>query len=434
MSSELQRRSRGANKSRNQRLDLSDWLIHFLRDPTPSEVPEEAFSENYELPLYFDQLKPIYPGTDSDYDSFEKREKHCAALPVLRTIISEGWLRPSWSFRDGRATVYGPRSAVCFTEMPLGSFIDYVKSRSEPRRASEFAIAIKRASLYAAGARPVVYGLSGPPVEAGDGDPYFGRGLRCLASTSGLGLEEQYRYVSLSLDGDRLIDWMHEREWRWPYSPCKEQVHGLPIWAPRDRFAPREIVVIVPNATIAEEVLDLLAHALERGYTDLAHEYCKETLQRTRVLPLDRLRRDLRVRALRLEDLTSVRLPGVKVPQASSETRTRVRRAIAAARESASAILEGSRSKMRRDDSGMFIGLYGFAEVVTYFCRSEITAALLAEGLARPGADSAYRVKGWEDGLDFEGSVDLAEAAADAAATLLSRELGQRFFMHSRLD
>ncbi len=387
------------------------------------------------MPLYYDDTgTPIYPGTDSDYDSVEKRELHCAALPVLRTIITEGWLRPSWGFVKGRPTVYGPRAAVCFTEMTLGAYITYARTRGDSERVSRFAIAVRREDMFEAGARPVIYGLSGDHREAGAGDPYAGRGMRCLAASCGIGLKEQYRYVSMSLDPPRLIDWTQEREWRWPFTRVSEFLHGLPLWAPKGQFLARDVIVIVPEAKIAEEVVGLLAHALQDGYTQFDDQYCASTLHRTRVLSLDQLAESKNAEMLRIEDLPFMSLPRVQLPTPSKETCALAREAITFARIAASTALEERRSTMRRSPEGHILATFGFAYVWTYDAQSEVTAALLETGLASAKSGPGYMVTGWGDGLDFEGMIDLAESAAKAAADCLSERLGQPFYVHSRMD
>lgn len=56
-------------------------------------------------------------------------DNNATAFEVLRRIIHDGFIRSSWSYRGGNPTVYGPYSAICFTEMPLYALIDYANKR-----------------------------------------------------------------------------------------------------------------------------------------------------------------------------------------------------------------------------------------------------------------------------------------------------------------
>lgn len=67
-----------------------------------------------------------------------------------------------------------------------------------------------------AGARNVIYGLSGQHKESEPGDAFWGYGMRTLSSDCGLGINEQYRYVYTKLSQDKNVDWTFEREWRLP--------------------------------------------------------------------------------------------------------------------------------------------------------------------------------------------------------------------------
>ena len=78
-------------------------------------------------------------------------------------------------------------------------------------------------------------------------------------------------------------------------------------------------------------------------------------------------------------------------------------------------------------------GLFGFAWVVTYEAQSEITQALVDLKYAHVNGTKSYIV-------DFvmkdvhSSMIDTMEAAAEAAADVLTEELGQKFYSNSMLD
>jgi hypothetical protein len=87
------------------RFDLSDHLIHFFRAvnsehadcPTlPQDWDAESLTEDTGLSPFF----------------------------MLRCAVRQARLWATWSFRNGRRTIYGPNPAICFTEMPLAAFLE----------------------------------------------------------------------------------------------------------------------------------------------------------------------------------------------------------------------------------------------------------------------------------------------------------------------
>src|SRR3546814_6091553 len=71
--------------------------------------------------------------------------------------------------------------------------------------------------MFTAGARPVIYGLSGDVREQPSNGDFRILDERLLPQ------QEQYRYVTYTIGDVRQIDWTHEREWRWPYQG--EELH-----------------------------------------------------------------------------------------------------------------------------------------------------------------------------------------------------------------
>ncbi|WP_291716375.1 DUF4427 domain-containing protein [Magnetospirillum sp. 64-120] len=176
----------------SERFDLSNRLIHFFRpldlesDDSPGGPEEWGAGGIVEDTL----LSPFF---------------------LLRNAVRLGRIWATWSFRKGRRTIYGPHPAVCFTEMPLGAFIEAGEGRQAKGEAmSPYALVFPKAPLHARGARPVIYGLSESPyIPNGQG------GGERLIPDDALPRLEQYRYVTHAPDAR--IDWTHEREWRWPF-------------------------------------------------------------------------------------------------------------------------------------------------------------------------------------------------------------------------
>lgn len=187
----------------NIRFDLSPYLIHFFRrlDFSKADVaytPEEwgpgDMVEN-------DRVSPLF---------------------LLRNAVRLGRLWATWSMRNGRRTIYGPNSAICFTDMPIAAFIQSGRDREAKGEAmSPIALVLPRSQMLAAGALPAIYGLAGK-YNLPKGDD----GSERLMPSEALPALEQFRYVTLS--GNGAIDWTHEREWRWPYRGKPLDVDGTP--------------------------------------------------------------------------------------------------------------------------------------------------------------------------------------------------------------
>ncbi len=118
-----------------KRTDVSDYLIHFVRKPNPLDAPKnnEWFDENSYFPLVLSEA------LINEFD-------------VLINVIKEGGLRANFSFRKGHQTVYGYDPVICFTEMPLINFLQYVLQRNKIDRVSEYGFAILKQEAYKNGA------------------------------------------------------------------------------------------------------------------------------------------------------------------------------------------------------------------------------------------------------------------------------------------
>ncbi|VTR93429.1 Uncharacterized protein OS=Neosynechococcus sphagnicola sy1 GN=DO97_21640 PE=4 SV=1: DUF4427 [Gemmata massiliana] len=185
----------------NRRFDLSGRLIHFFRkldldDGSAPHVPEHWGQHNItEHTVY-------------------------SALFLMRCAIRHGRLWATWSLRGGSRTIYGPHPAVCFTDMPTAAFLEASSDRLKAgQKISTFALTFPKSQMFDLGARPVIYGLSGPPVNV----PTDKSGGPRIIPPDRLPLQEQYRHVSYYPTGRYRVDWTHEREWRWPYTESLEE-------------------------------------------------------------------------------------------------------------------------------------------------------------------------------------------------------------------
>ena len=149
---------------------------------------------------------------------FTRDSAQATARDLLLTILTEGVLRPGFGMRGNppRRTVYGQIPAVCFSEQPIASLLDYIRERADNRQTSGYGILIHKHDAYAAGGLPVIYGLQNVSEDESTRQNSGTDGLRRLDEGC-LSAEEQFRYVTFApTRSPHPIDWTHEREWRWP--------------------------------------------------------------------------------------------------------------------------------------------------------------------------------------------------------------------------
>jgi len=441
-----------------RRVDLSDWVIHFIHarrledypdpfswaSPTSSmqagdvseeeaqRIADQCQSESAgHIPCSFDASGPQYSELDW-YDDEYPWEPDAYPMTVLAKIVKDGFLRAGWSFRKSRATIYGPQPAVCFTEMPLYALLDYAKKRSHSGLVDTYAVVLRREELFQAGGRPVIYGLTGESLDAQVGDPEFGMGYRALKSNC-LPLREQYRYVTTGIGGGRSVDWTHEREWRWADLEGTCDPPGLAIWLkePKTRF--REILILVKTASESVQMRETLKYLYDSQFNRFSLELDREKLLATSVLAIENVADDiLKNPVLRVEDLPVEKMTSIQPTEADEETIAAVREALASAEQAGRAAAQAYR--LAHWPNRKVVDTCGYAYVRTYDAHSKITAALLKLGVADPLAESG----GYElHGLNFDiqdQSMQIEEAAAGEAARLLTEKLGQEFFMWSRMD
>ncbi|HEV2605638.1 MAG TPA: DUF4427 domain-containing protein [Microvirga sp.] len=238
----------------NARYDLSDRLIHFFRavDPGHGDTP----------------LLPDHWG----FASIETWDDPFSPFFLMRNAVRQGRLWATWSVRSERRTIYGPDPAVCFTDMPIAAFVEAGLARAARGEAmSPYGLVLPKRAMFAAGARPVIYALSGDVSVTNRAD-----GARLIASYQ-LPLAEQYRYVTYDPTAPRPIDWTHEREWRWPLRdapppdpemeglpPAIDDLHGLELDDPRLAG----LGAIVKTSRQAEQLIYDILTKIDRGDID----------------------------------------------------------------------------------------------------------------------------------------------------------------------
>ncbi|MGO9838626.1 MAG: hypothetical protein ACLP1X_30980 [Polyangiaceae bacterium] len=352
------------------RPDISDWVIHFVRDRDPEDFPARTEAEL--------DLKAGRMPVDAN------------AFWVLKTIIEDGGLRPGFSLRNEKTTIYGGRPAVCFTEMPLYSLALYARERATTR-CTPYGAAVTKLELYRAGGRQVIYGLSeeGPPSL--QTDTQYGR----LLVESALPRAEQYRYVAYNPDRDPWpLDWTHEREWRWaPRSSDQhtmwvegassvERVAALPLFRGKEHGgAFSRVALLVQAPTEAEDVANLLGICRDSGWNNMSEVYDPDVLASCLVIPMGRVVEAVEAgdaRAARLDTIPSELCVRVVRPPVSQADKDRVSKAVANARAaSASAV---AAHKLSRPDFEK--DCCGFAQVVDGMNRRQ--ARRLVRRTSRP--------------------------------------------------
>lgn len=426
------------------RIDLSEWVIHFVHDRDLNHYPKNV---NLPLPFCFDTLgKPLIHVLDEiaydDQLAYENSLDHpygldsdANAYSVLKRILFDGYIKSGWSFRGGRPTIYGSKSAVCFTEMPLYALLAYASKRNNSSSVEAYGIALRKQELFKAGGRPVIYGLSGNHKEASRDDSYFGKGFRCLASSCGIALNEQYRYVAMNLDKNKWIDWTHEREWRWADTRENHEVPGFPVWVESQNPKLSQILVIVKEAWEAEDFINSVKTHYDGRGNIYDSTYDRDNLKNTVVVSLEEIEQQLSSSSvIRLEDLPLKSFSYIAPKTPSIEVLEKVKQALKEAQEEAERAAQKDREIAPRNKDGYITDVCGFATVVTSEANTEITDALISLDYASPCDGECYFIYEVTSGIDTEQALRVAQAAAQAAAKKLSELLGQGFSVRSRWD
>ena len=416
-----------------KRNDLSNWIIHFVHRRNPENDPLE-FSYDFEemefIPFpdsFTYKGEPIFKTEKYEEDDYGL-EPDAYAYGVLKKILHDGIIRTGWSYRNGNPTIYGPKSAACFTEMPFYALIEYSKNRNNENYIEPYGIAFLKEEMFDAGARPVIYGLSGKHIESKKGDKNFGIGFRTLSSQCGIGLREMYRYVYTNISATKRTDWTHEREWRWADLDEKfEWFAGLPFIAKNDFYQFSKIIVFVKSKDEVEDIIEHLQNLYHSKTTNFDREYDLKVIANTYVLAIDELTEiDKEISTIKLDDLPLNSIPKLKKIVVSEETKKSVLDAIKKATE-----ISYNQAAKDFSDKGD-IGPCGWVNITTYTANSEVTQALVDLDLAYSFGKGFYTVK-----LNKEypaQSIVVDEKGKEMAAKYLTDALGQKFYTYTRWD
>lgn len=414
------------------RKDLSNWIIHFVHRRNPENDPLE-FSYDFEDLEYIPfpdsftyEGEPIFLTEKYEEDDYPL-EPDAYAFGVLKKILHDGIIKTGWSYRKGNPTIYGPKSAACFTEMPLYALIEYAKNRRDENSIEPYGIAFLKPELFEAGARPVIYGLSGKHQEAKETDANFGIGLRSLSTECGIGLREMYRYVYTNINSQRLIDWTHEREWRWADLDKRFEFPGLPFIAENESFTFSKIIVIVKTKEEAEDIIDHLQNLYHSKSTNFERMYDLKVISNTAVLAIEDLAgMEFDLESVKLDDLPISTIPQIQKIEVRPETYELVKKAI---EEAGKIAYQESEKKFKEIGD---VGPCGWYKIITYESNSEITQALIDLEIAHSYGKGDYTLYGIKSYPAQD--IAVSEPGSEAAAKYLTEVLGQPFYTEIRWD
>ncbi|RTL46401.1 MAG: hypothetical protein EKK53_04180 [Burkholderiales bacterium] len=406
------------------RHDHTKWLVHFVRDRNPEQD---------------------FPGEDEeDVGSYAGGELECdaGAFSVLKNIIRLGGLLPGYSFRNGRTTIYGGRPAVCATEMPLYSFADYARQRSNPSKVSAYGIAFLKSEFFLAGGRPAIYGLSTDNISY-----IVNAATSRILSEAVMPLAEQYRFVAYNPVPENWIDWSHEREWRWiardenkdqvwvrDQYGCIGPVPALPLLKGRlDGGAFSMLCFIVWTNEEAEELQKILTGYYLAGVNNYDTEFDKQLIVKSKIIVLadviEAVEGDKRINSQTIEGLQDAQLlRPIAVHEFSKETEELIKLAL---KRASDAGMTASKEYVGKYPSD--VGACGFADAICYEVASPIIQQLISGGNASGPFDGKVIIEvppSWP----IRQSVDYQEFVMRAVVESLKKTLEIDIFVESRLD
>jgi len=427
----------------SDRLDLSNWIIHFIHDRNPENYmySEIKYNKEWEIEDYiYDSYNNILPKNfDYNWELIEYFQDYqedlvlieddISAFYILKKILIDWYIQTFWSIRNGKSTIYWPKSVVCFTEMPLYSLLEYVTKRADKSSVNHYGIAFLKNELFWFWARPIIYWVSTDHKEANENDIFFGKWLRTLSSNLWIGLKEQYRYVYTNLNWGKKIDWIHERERRWADIEEKYSVPWIPFLLEESKKYLAKIIILVSNKEEENEILELLRTLYDSKNNDYWYTYNIDLIKNTFVISIETILNNwIDISKIKLETIDFKSFNNLKDIEVSNELITKVKNIC----EEASRIwYKTSESKEKEiKDNAYFIPCW-YSYIVTDNWNSDIIQALLKAWLASwSGLFYTLNIKS----IYASQSYEVNRSGAIAAANFLNDKLWDYFYIRSLYD
>lgn len=402
------------------RYDMSEWVIHFVHSRNPKYAPDAELLKSLggRVAFHSDVERNASFQNWHERDAQHNLATDASGFDVLSKIIDDGHIRSGWSFRGGNPTIYGPRPACCFTEMPLSCLVTYAKTRPNQESVDTYAICVLKKELFAAGGRPVIYGTSVEHQEDGST-----RLPRYLSDQCGISEREQFRYVAFNPTRRRgPIDWTHEREWRWCDVRDICGTPGLPIWAADLSMTFSRIILIVKTKDEAERTLNRLKQRHDAGTNPFGDSYRVETLQNTSVVAIDELPEGTNAR---IEDIPEHYIP-IQKPSPSPEFIAEVKAALAEARDAGLGAAREIAPPVA--NFGYLLANHrGRAFGMVFDPQSELTEALIELKAVTVKSWGGYQLKLFDDDQILPFAM-VSEAAVEAALEVLEQKFPKSVF------
>lgn len=332
---------------------------------------------------------------------------------------------------------------MCATEMPMYSFAQYARSRSDARKVSAYGVAFLKSEFYAAGGRPVIYGLSSD-------SPRFieDTSISRVFDETVLPRREQYRYVAYNPSKvGKWVDWSHEREWRWvvqgeqqdevwalDYNGQLGPVPALPIFKGRLDSRPfSRVCIIVWTHDEAKTIRELLTGFYLAGWNDYDTPFDKALIEASRIIVLqdvvDLVVTGKDLDAQTIEGLQAANLlKPITLAPAPANAASIVDQAMTKARIAAKAAVEAFLAEY-----GNVAGYCGKTRAVTYDVTSPIVQYLLKQNKASGPFDGRVVIDYPKDYPPSQ-ALDYNEAGCEAACKVLTLELGVQIYCDSVAD
>lgn len=397
------------------RTDISKYLIHSIRRPVDSDIPQENEEEQLYYPLR--EMGEIR-------NEFES----------LINIIEEGGIRGSRSFRNNKATVYGGHPVICFTEMPLLNLVQYIQDRDDRYKFTEYGIALLKKEVFVNKGRPVISGLSS------DGKFEFQDSKRRILKSSILPYHEQYRYVNLDMTNG--TDWTHEREWRikCDYEEKDFSVRddntldvyltwGINVFSD---YLFSEAIIIIKTVDEAIAVQQIVQKQLDCGYAKGGQEFCSKI----KYLIIDKAINYMKNNSITaIENLPSDTFYNHSYEKISEEEKRKIRSIILECTELGPKFAKEfvDSTNIEKDKDGFHKDIYGFSHVASYQTPNKYMRFLLNEGVAESLGDCMLLYK-LQDKIQPTQSMTFYEYIARKQCEFLNENIGDIFTTYSWRD